>query len=322
MPRRSLLAVVVAAFLASPVAAAEPDRRFPLFAYLTGSPAPSMVAYVPSELDPRQDVNNRRLATSSIRADLAALRPAFDGLVLYGYHEAATPRIVAVAKELKFRSVILGVWDPKSAAELDGVAALAKLHEPDLAIGVVVGNEGVTFKRYEADDVRIAGTRLRAALPKTVPLATSEPLFQYKESFAREFGDFLAPNIHPVFDQKELAPAAAAAWTRAEAAKVVKAANKPVLVKETGMPHAGTREGKKYSPEVQAAFWAAYLKPGKLTATDGTSWVFHGVAFEAFDLPWKAAESRMEIEASWGLFDPKRKPHPAFDVWKTADGKG
>src|SRR5207253_8409805 len=99
-----------------------PDNRFPLFAYLTATPTPSMIAYVPSELDPRQDGNNRRLATSSIRADLAALRPAFDGLVLYGYHESATPRIVAIAKDLKYKAVLLAVWDPKSAAELDGIA--------------------------------------------------------------------------------------------------------------------------------------------------------------------------------------------------------
>ncbi|MBY0514972.1 MAG: exo-beta-1,3-glucanase [Gemmataceae bacterium] len=316
MSRRVLLAAAVVLAFASAGRAAEPDKRFPLFAYLTGAPAPSMVAYVPSELDPRQDANNRRLATSSLRADLEALRPAFDGLVLYGYHEAATPRIVAVAKELKYRAVLLAIWDPKSAAEQDGVAALARLHEADLALGVIVGNEGVTFKRYEAADLPVAAARLRATLPKTVPLTMSEPLFQYKEAFAREFGDFLAPNIHPVFDQKDLAPAEAAAWARAEAAKLAKAANKPVLVKETGMPHAGTREGKKYSPESQAAFWAAYLKPGRLA--DGPPWAFYGVAFEAFDVPWKAAESRLEIEASWGLLDPKRKPHPAFDVWTAA----
>src|SRR5579864_2733396 len=71
--------------------AAEPDKRNPLFAALTASDAPTLVTYTPSQLDPRQEVNQRRLATSSMRADLVALRPAFDGLVLYGYHEACTP---------------------------------------------------------------------------------------------------------------------------------------------------------------------------------------------------------------------------------------
>src|SRR4051812_29631655 len=99
-----LLAVV---FVPSRVRADElPDKRFPLFAYLTGSPAPKLVTYAPSQLDPRQEVNQRRLPTSSIRADLVALRPIFDGLVLYGYHEACTPRIMAVAKDLRFRCVL------------------------------------------------------------------------------------------------------------------------------------------------------------------------------------------------------------------------
>jgi hypothetical protein len=57
---------------------APPDSRFPLFAYLSGHPAASLAAYTPLELDPRQEINQKRLATSSIRADLEALRPAFD----------------------------------------------------------------------------------------------------------------------------------------------------------------------------------------------------------------------------------------------------
>ena len=320
MLRRSLLVLSLVGACATSAPAQQPDNRFPLFTYLTGLPAATVIAYVPSELDPRQEVNNSRLATSSIRADLVALRPAFDGIVLYGYHEATTPRILAVAKDLKYRSILLAIWNPKSAAELDGVAALAKHHESDFALGVIVGNEGVAFKRYEPEDIAIALARLRPALPKSVPVATSEPLFMYKEAFVRDFGDFLAPNIHPVFDRKDLGPVEAAAWAREEAAKLARQANKPVLVKETGMPHAGTREGKQYTREMQKEFWAAYLKPGRV-AQPGGGWVFHGVAFEAFDLPWKAAESRLEIEASWGLLGSKRFPYPAFDVWKAAAGK-
>src|SRR5436190_3387741 len=147
-PFAALLLFLLPAFAR---AAEMPDRRFPLFAYLTGSPAPTMVTYTPSELDPRQEANQRRLKTSSIRADLEALRPHFDGLILYGYHEACTPRVLAVAKDLKYRAVLLGIWDPKSAAEIDGVAELARLFEKDMALGVLIGNEGITFKRYEAE---------------------------------------------------------------------------------------------------------------------------------------------------------------------------
>jgi exo-beta-1,3-glucanase (GH17 family) len=323
--RRLTLAVLFVSFLTpgSSRADPEPDRRFPLFAYLTGQPTPTMVTYTPSQLDPRQEANQRRLATSSIRADLEALRPSFDGLILYGYHEACTPRLLAVARDLKFRAVLLGVWDPKSAAELDGVAELARLHEKDFALGVLVGNEGITFMRYEPEDLTIAANRLRGKLPKTVPLATSEPLVGYQQDFVRSFGDFLAPNIHPVFDRPQLGPAEAAAWTREQAVDLARQTKKPVLLKETGFPHGGK---EPFSPETQKEFWAAYVKPGVLArkADAGERWVFHGVGFEAFDLPWKSEESKLAFEGSWGLLSPKREPYPAFEVWRTlrreADG--
>ncbi len=292
----------------------EADRRFPFFQYLTSQPAATMVTYTPSQLDPRQEVNQRRLTTSSIRADLEALRPAFDGLILYGYHEACTPRVVALAKELKYRAVLLAIWDTKSAAEVDGVVELARLYELDIALGVLVGNEGITFKRYEADDLMIAASRLRQKLPKTVPLATSEPLVGYQHEFIRTFGDFLAPNIHPVFDRPQFSPEAGAAWAREEALKLAQQSKKPVLLKETGFPHDGK---PAYSPASQQAFWSAYTQPGLIAQVANTpqAWVFHGVAFEAFDLPWKSEESKLTIEKSWGLLSPKREPYPAFDVW-------
>lgn len=310
--RRAFLLV---AFAVAPAARAadEPDRRFPVFAYLTGTPTPSLIAYTPSELDPRNPANQRQLKTSSVRADLEALRPHFDGLVLYGYHEACTPRILAVAKDLKYRAVLLAVYDPKSVSEADGVAQLAHLHAADFALGVLVGNEGITFKRYELEDLTIAAARLRKKLPKDIPLATSEPLVGYQQEAVRAFGDFLCPNIHPVFDRPKLDPAEAAAWARKEAADLAAKVKKPLVLKETGFPHAG-KAG--YTPATQKAYWEAYLKPGVLARTGEGVWQFHGVAFEAFDLPWKAAESKLEIEKSWGLLSAKREPYPALELWK------
>lgn len=317
---RCLTVVLALVLSACEVIGDEPDRRFPLFGYLTGSPAATMVTYTPSQLDPRQEVNQRRLTTSSLRADLEALRPAFDGLVLYGYHEACTPRIVALAKELKYRAVLLAIWDTKSAAEVDGVVELARLYEADFALGVLVGNEGITFKRYEADDLTIAANRLRQKLPKSVPIGTSEPLVGYQHEFIRNFGDFLAPNIHPVFDRSQLAADAAAAWAREEALKLARETKMPVLLKETGFPHDGK---PTYSPTTQQAYWSAYTKPGLIarTAEAPNAWVFHGVAFEAFDLPWKSEESKLTIEKSWGLLSSKREPYPVFDVWRDLAGK-
>jgi exo-beta-1,3-glucanase (GH17 family) len=324
MPFTSAPSILLIVFLAAawppqPVRADQkPDKRFPLFAYLTGEPTATMIAYTPSQLDPRQSANQRNLTTSSIRADLKALRSSFDGLVLYGYHEACTPRILAVAKELKFRAVLLGIWDPKSALEVDGVAALAKQFQKDFALGILVGNEGINFKRYEPDDVKFAAARLRSKLPKTVPLSTSEPLAIYKTAFVRDFGDFLAPNVHPVFDRPQFGAQRAATWARTEATRLVRLAKKPVLLKETGFPHGGTKDTKEFTPAMQQAFWSAYLKPGVVAHVGNSpqTWVFYGIAFEAFDLPWKAAESGLAIEKSWGLYSVERKPYPALAVWQ------
>jgi exo-beta-1,3-glucanase (GH17 family) len=316
-----LFVAVLVPFPATIQAEQAKDERFPLFAYLTSQPAPTLMLYTPSQLDPRQEVNQRKLATSSIRADLEALRPAFDGLILYGYNEACTPRILAVAKDLKFHAIILAVYDPKSAAELDGVAELTRLFKDDFIFGVLIGNEGLTFKRYEIDDLKIAADRMEAKIADTIPIGTSEPLGAYDAAFAREFGQFLAPNIHPVFDRPQLGPAAAAAWAREQAARLAKQTKKPVLLKETGYPHDG-KAG--FSPAAQKEFWAAYVKPGLLVrqADAPKEWVFYGTAFEAFDLPWKAEESKIPFEKSWGLMSPDRKAYPALEVWRTlADEK-
>ena len=311
------LATLLLLFLACqhPGLAAEPDRRNPLFAALTSDNAPTLVTYTPSQLDPRQEVNQRRLATSSIRSDLEALRPAFDGLVLYGYHEACTPRILAIAKDLKFRVILLAIWDPKSAAEVDGVAELTRIYEQDFALGILVGNEGITFKRYEAEDLTIAAARLRRKIPASVPLTTSEPLVGYQHDFVVQFGDFLAPNIHPVFDNLDAGPPDAAKWVRDRAAELARRAGKPVLVKETGFPHGGK---EIYTPATQNEFWQSYLKPGVLSrpSADAPAWIFHGVAFEAFDLPWKSEESNLGIERHWGLLSAQRAAYPALATWK------
>lgn len=296
-----------------PVCALAEEPVKPFFDYLTGQPTPKMIAYTPLGLDPRQEGNNESHPTSAFRADLQALRPAFDGLILYGYHQASTPRILAVAKELKFRAVLLGIWQPKSASELDGVAELVRQFHPHLAMGVIVGNEGITFKRYELDDLKFAGDRLRSKLPGSVPLTTSEPLVGYESEVIRQYGDFQAPNIHPVFDRPQLGPAAAAEWARGEAQRLAAQTGKPTLLKETGFPHGGKEQ---FTLESQARFWSAYTEPGLLVRSEQGGWVYFGVAFEAFDLPWKSEASGLPVEKNWGLFSTERKPYPALEVWR------
>ncbi|MCX6382191.1 MAG: exo-beta-1,3-glucanase [Armatimonadetes bacterium] len=310
--RFALLLIGLSLFVSTEVwAQGKTDSRFPLFAYLTGTPTARVVTYAPSRLDPRSEANQHTLKTSDIRADLIVLRPTFDGLILYGYNEACTPRILAIAKALKYRAVILGVWDIKSRNELMGAVTLANEYKDSMAIGLLIGNEGINFGRYEQEDLTVALESVRAKLAPSIPIGTSEPLGRYDKKFVRSFGDFLAPNIHPVFDRPNMNPSEAAAWAREEALKLMKTSGKPVLLKETGFPHDGK---PAYTPESQSAFWSAYLKPGAIVRGGG-NWVFHGVAFEAFDLPWKSEASGLPIEKSWGLFSQARKPYPVLSAW-------
>ena len=132
-----------------------------------------------------------------------------------------------------------------------------------------------------------------------------------------QFGDFLAPNIHPVFDNPDAGPSDAAAWVHQQAAELARRAGKPVMVKETGFPHEGK---EKFTPATQNEFWQNYLKPGVLSRASAAapSWVFHGVAFEAFDLPWKSEESNLGIERHWGLLSAQRAGYPAWAAWRSA----
>ena len=177
---------------------------------------------------------------------------------------------------------------------------------------MLVGNEGITFKRYETEDLTIAAARLRKQLPKTVLIGTSEPLVGYKQEFVRKFGDFLAEHCIPCSTGRHSSPRRRPVGAE-EAGKLAATTNTPVILKETGFPHAGKPE---YTPQSQRDFWAAYRKPGALERPGGDGWVFFGTGFEAFDLPWKSEESKLGIEKSWGMMSPKREPYPAFEVWR------
>ena len=194
-----------------------------------------MIAYVPTGFDPRRPPGDVWPA-ESVRADLAALRPAFDGLVLYDYRPEITPTVLEQAAALGYRAVLLGIWDPRSDAEIAGTAELVRRWGNRLALAVVIGNEGINDNRYDISDVASARDRLRAlAGPEApaLPVSTSEPAGDYGWPPLLAFGDFLAPNIHPAIDQASLAPTAAVAWVHRRAEAIARAAGRPVLVKET-----------------------------------------------------------------------------------------
>jgi exo-beta-1,3-glucanase (GH17 family) len=309
----AFLLLLVAA-LAADVARADVESGF--MAYLR-SERPSLVAFNPSSFDPRTPPGGGYPA-DPLRADLAALRPAFDGLVLYGFDPRVTPGILEQAAALGYRATLLGIWDPKSEAEVAGVAEMVRRYADRLALAVCIGNEGINDNRYKMEDLERVRDRLRAFVGSATPLpvTTSEPAGDYGWPPLRVFGDFLAPNIHPAIDQEALGPQAAVAWVRGRAEAVARVSGKPVLVKETGFPNGGAAP---HTPERQRAFWADWLSRGRLLATDRSpAFVSFAAAFEAFDAPWKVVRSEDPIEGHWGLMTADRHPYPAFEAWLEA----
>ena len=191
--------------------AARAENPSPFNGYLGGQ-RPALIAFNPSRYDPRTPPTGAYPA-DELRADLAALRPAFDGLVLYGFDPTLTPGILEQAASLGYRAVLLGIWDPKSETETAGVADLIRRYRDRLALAVCIGNEGISDNRYTIEDLGRAGDHLRrlTGTDPPVPVTTSEPAGDYGWPPLRRFGHFLAPNIHPAIDQEALSPQAAVA---------------------------------------------------------------------------------------------------------------
>jgi len=290
-------------------AAAEPPRE-PVERVRGALASVRFVAYTPRGFDPEAGAGP--VDPAAIRADLALLRRWFDGLVTYSSARGldAVPRL---ARELGFRAVVLGVWDPANDAEL-ALATAAARAEPDTVIALALGNEGLFFARYPAGALAAAFARARRDAPG-VAVTTSEPFASYLDARrAAELPaqDFLLPVVHPL-DQPWFANATRA--TRVDfvvnvAGELAARFPLPVLIKETGVPSGPASQGVDEAD--QAEFWsglAAALPPTRERAF---------VWFEAFDAPWKIASVAAqtghvrETEAHWGLLRADGTPKPAL----------
>jgi exo-beta-1,3-glucanase (GH17 family) len=300
------------------VASSAQNIEFPFFSYLMSPSArPSLIAFSPTHHDPRPGTNHLVPSRESLAEDLRALRPAFDGLILYGYDKETTPVILQEATRQGYRAVLLGIWDPTSRDELAGAVELVHEFQDKIALAVCVGNEGIAFDRYTLSDVRKAMGLIQELMGRDprVPVCTSEPIDEYIDGNLRQVGDFLCPNIHTIFEHREKNPADAVRWVRRMTMSLAEGGEKSVLVKETGFPHGGDDH---FTPEAQQSFWSAYLQAGRLAhcPNDPGVWVSYAAAFEAFDLHWKAEQSKLAVEAMWGVLTPDRTPYPAFLVWQ------
>ncbi len=310
-----VLALVLA--LAAPLAAAEPQcAREPAAAAARTQLATVMahgrfIAYEPTSL---ALVNGRAhdADPASIRADLEALRPRFDALISYDAVHGAEA-IPGIAAALKYRALIIGVWDPADPAQLAAALAAAQRY-PQLVVGLSLGNESIYGRRQSFSTLAAAIVAVRARAPR-LALSTTEPFHLYEQQagvpLLRSM-DFLLVNVHPVFQPWfRGAPAATSAqFVVNVVADLAQHFCGPVLVKETGEPTAPASAG--YTPTRQAQFYAELRR--RFVPTRERAFAY----FSAFDAPWRAhdagalpgAASGPE-EAYWGLYDDERRPKPA-----------
>jgi exo-beta-1,3-glucanase (GH17 family) len=286
----------------------------PALARLRGALAQGrFIAYQPTAL---QVVDGRVTAAdpASIRADLQALRPHFDALITYDAVHGAQA-IPAIAADLRFRALIIGVWNPFDEPQL--AAALAAAREfPELVAGVSLGNELLFSHRSDAASLATLVARVRARAPR-LPLSTTEPFHVYTQPAAAGVLaqlDFLLANVHPVFQPwfRDAPVANAAQFVVNVVAQLTPLACGPVIVKETGVPTAPASQS--FSEARQADFYRELRRAFPPRAERAFAY------FAAFDAPWRAYDATgvpgerpgvHEEEAHWGLYDAERRAKAA-----------
>lgn len=277
------------------------------------------VAYTPTDL---KIVSGQVHAASPerIRKDLTVLRKDFDGLITYSCADGVD-KVPDVAKALGYRALILGIWDPLSEREFRNAQRLVSAY-PQLIVGVSVGNETLLAQRQQWPVLRAAIQRLRTALP-AVAITTSEPFYYYLNNDPADFvavQDFLLPSVHPLFQPwfDQASTVQAVDFVVRVAGLLSAKTDKPVLIKETGLPSGPP--GTRFTPAAQAEFWTSLVR--QLPKLPGL-----GVAyFEAFDHDWKEENARQEFgshpeEGYWGLYTGDGDPKPVVaqlrKLWRT-----
>ena len=242
------------------------------------------VGYTPPSSNPIKGVE---ATPEAIREDLLALRKAgFNGLVTYGSSGVLGRELPGLAEATGFQGLILGIWDPANQDEISAAKSAAR---NPVVVGFCVGNEGLG-ERYQMSTLSAAIQNLRDATSK--PVTTTEVFEKYSDERLLHLGDWAFPNAHPYF-HSQLDAEAAARWTRSAYEDLVRRSDRPVILKEVGLPTAGD-PSENLSEAAQARYYQELAK---------TEVRF--VYFEAFDQPWK---TDLPAEPHWGIFKADRTP--------------
>jgi len=297
----------VPCFAATPAAAAacrESPVTAPALARLRAALAHArFVAYEPTGLTVTGEGRISAASEASIRGDLAVLRKHFDALVTYDAIHGAE-NIPAVAASLGYQAVIVGVWNPLVAGEVEAASDAARRY-PHLVAGIALGNELIFTHRAEVPALVRTIAQLHERLPK-VPLTTTEPFHTYRESAGGLLPelDFLLVNVHPIFQPwfREAPDSTRAQFLVNVVTELNGSYCGPILVKETGVPSAPAGAG--FTEERQASFYLELAR--RFPSSPERAFAY----FAAFDAPWRESDASTvphPEEAHWGLYTVARR---------------
>jgi len=317
--KSGVLIVVALVLLATACEATDRSRNAAVERVRAAVASVRFVAYTPTDLAIVAG-QVRPASEQQIRKDLATLRQDFQGLVMYSCANGLES-VPAIARELDFEALILGIWDPQSEREIANAVRLARAY-PQLIVAVAVGNETLLAKRMDWATVRQSMQRLRVALPD-VAVTTSEPFYFYLNDDPPDFlsvQDFLLPSVHPLYESwfPQATTEQAVDFVVQVAARLSEKSDKPLLIKETGLPSGPAKRG--FTPARQTAFWAGLSQ--RLPPIAGRGVVY----FEAFDHAWKVENAEHEFglspeEAFWGLYEADGEPKPVMEtlrkIWRS-----
>lgn len=250
-----------------------------------------LVAYLPRGWEPGA---RRAPGPASLRIDADELfRRGFRAITTPASTRALLP-VCRMFKRRGFRTVLIGVSDPRDAAELRTAGKQRRC-----ADGYLVGSGGLAARRYARPQLEAAVRRLRAATGRPVGVREAFASFVADPTLA-SLGDAVFASANP-FAAGEKHPATACAWSTQRYRDLAGRAppGVPVVLAETAFATAGEPVARE---DYQRAFFLC-------VETRAVRFEF----FEVFDQPWRAGAA-----AHQGLLRSDGTPKMLAREWAPA----
>lgn len=270
--------------------------------------------------DPKDYVPNEmgNVADYEIESELMALRSAgFTGIVTYGARPDLA-RIAPIANRLGLQ-VIMGVWNPKDAAEIRSA-----YEHREYVQAYCVGHNCLTDDSGQTlcteDELERIISQLRTLTRKPVTTSQLAKCYQPTSLQLNRMGDFFFPDIHHNFDYESVQnDIEITTQTVQRVAQIAEQFRRPVMLKSFCYP---TRTSFESPPDYEKQ--QTYLTSVLSNLRDEQTGLAKPVAYTlgtAFDAPWKTGGTFRDWDPFTGLFNSARQPHPTVRGWMNAKGE-